>query len=97
MTLNIDKFKWTRQPESCTIQGDTIEVVTKPGTDLWQRTYYHFRNDNAPVFQMETDEKSFSFIVSVHNFSHSVALRRLSNIHLLSRQTFTAGFAVLAL
>ena len=28
-----------------------------------QRTYYHFRNDNAPVLQMETSEKFFSFIV----------------------------------
>ena len=63
MTLNINEFKWTREPESCTIKGDTIEVVTKPGTDLWQRTYYHFRNDNAPVFQMETEEKFFSFVV----------------------------------
>ena len=63
MTLNIGNFKWTRQPKSCTIKGDTIEVVTNPGTDLWQRTYYHFRNDNAPVFQMETEEKFFSFIV----------------------------------
>ena len=63
MILDIDNFKWTRQPESCSIQNDTIEVVTKPGTDLWQRTYYHFRNDNAPVFQMETEEKYFSFIV----------------------------------
>ena len=56
MKLNIDNFKWTRQPESYVIKGDTIEVVTKPETDLWQRTYYHFRNDNAPVFQMETEE-----------------------------------------
>ena len=63
MKLDIDNFKWTRQPESCSIQNHTIEVVTKPGTDLWQRTYYHFRNDNAPVFQMETEEKYFSFIV----------------------------------
>ena len=63
MTLDIDNFKWTRQPERGVIKGDTIEVVTKPGTDLWQRTYYHFRNDNAPVFQMETEEKFFSFIV----------------------------------
>ena len=63
MTLNINEFKWTREPESCTIKGDTIEVVTKPGTDLWQRTYYHFRNDNAPVFQMETEERFFSFVV----------------------------------
>ena len=63
MKLDIDKLSWTRQPESCVIKGDTIEVVTKPGTDLWQRTYYHFRNDNAPVFQMETEEKFFSFVV----------------------------------
>lgn len=63
MKLSIDNFKWTRQPERWTIKGDVIEVVTKPHTDLWQRTYYHFRNDNAPVFQMETDEKDFSFVV----------------------------------
>ena len=63
MILNINDFQWTREPESCVIKGDTIEVVTLPGTDLWQRTYYHFCNDNAPVFQMETEEKFFSFVV----------------------------------
>ena len=63
MELNFKNFNWTRQPESCIIKDDTIEVTTKPKTDLWQRTYYHFRNDNAPVFQMETEEKFFSFIV----------------------------------
>lgn len=26
--------------------------MTKPHTDLWQRTYHHFQNDNAPVLQM---------------------------------------------
>ena len=61
--MDFTKFKWTREPESYTITDDTVEIVTKPHTDLWQRTYYHFRNDNAPVFQMETDEKYFSFIV----------------------------------
>lgn len=63
MTLNLEDFKWTREPKSCEIKGDTIEVVTNPHTDLWQRTYYHFQNDNAPVFQMKTKEKFFSFIV----------------------------------
>lgn len=63
MELNISDFKWTRNPKSYSIKGDTIEVVTSPGTDLWQRTYYHFRNDNAPVLQMETEQKFFSFIV----------------------------------
>ena len=61
--LRLESFVWTRQPERCTIKAGTIEVVTRPHTDLWQRTYYHFRNDNAPVFQMETEEKYFSFIV----------------------------------
>ena len=61
--MDFSKFKWTREPESCTITDKTVEIVTKPYTDLWQRTYYHFRNDNAPVFQMETEEKYFSFIV----------------------------------
>lgn len=61
--MNFSKFEWTRNPESYNINADMIEIVTKPHTDLWQRTYYHFRNDNAPVFQMETEEKYFSFIV----------------------------------
>ena len=38
-------------------------MITEPHTDLWQRTYYHFRNDNAPVLQMETGERFFSFVV----------------------------------
>ena len=63
MEIDLSKFKWTREPESCAIHDGAIEIITKPHTDLWQRTYYHFRNDNAPVFQMETEERYFSFIV----------------------------------
>lgn len=40
-----------------------MTVQTQPGTDLWQRTYYGFQNDNAPVLQMETEETFFSFTV----------------------------------
>ena len=57
------KLKWTREPAEYFIGDDKIEIVTAPHTDLWQRTYYHFRNDNAPVLQLETDEKHFSFVV----------------------------------
>jgi len=63
MKPNMNAFIWTREPEKYVITDDKIEIITKPYTDLWQRTYYHFRNDNAPVLQMETDEKYFSFIV----------------------------------
>lgn len=63
MKFETEKLRWTRQPKRCDIQDDKIEIVTEPHTDLWQRTNYHFRNDNAPVLQTETDEKYFSFIV----------------------------------
>lgn len=61
--LNTDKFVWTRMPKEFFVSADKIEIVTAPHTDLWQRTYYHFRNDNAPVLQMQTDERFFSFVV----------------------------------
>ena len=63
MKFQPKELKWTREPETYTITEDRIEIVTKPYTDLWQRTYYHFRNDNAPVLQMETDERFFSFVM----------------------------------
>lgn len=63
MNFDINKFKWTREPADYSVTTDKIEIITNPHTDLWQRTYYHFRNDNAPVLQMETDEKYFSFVV----------------------------------
>lgn len=61
--MDLKQFKWIRQPKSFRITEGQIEVLTQPHTDLWQRTYYHFRNDSAPVFQFETSEKYFSFIV----------------------------------
>ena len=61
--VNWDSFQWTREPRGFWIENGKLVVVTNPRTDLWQRTYYHFRNDNAPVFQMETEERFFSFSV----------------------------------
>ncbi len=70
--MDLKKFTWTREPEHYEINQDTIEIVTKPHTDLWQRTYYHFQNDNAPVLQMETEEQYFSFVVKTefHDSHH---------------------------
>ena len=61
--MRLDNFHWTREPADCVVEDGTIRITTLPHTDLWQRTYYHFRNDNAPVLQMETDRQFFSFIV----------------------------------
>ena len=70
MIFDTNKLQWTREPANYTISADKIEITTAPHTDLWQRTYYHFRNDNAPVLQMETDEKFFSFTVKTAFQSH---------------------------
>ncbi len=48
-----------------TINNDTIEFITKPHTDLWQRTYYGFQNDNAPFVQIKISEQYFSFKIKV--------------------------------
>ncbi len=64
--MNLNAFQWTREPMAYNTSENAVEVVTLPNTDLWQRTYYHFRNDNAPVFQIETEEKFFSFTVKTH-------------------------------
>ena len=63
MKIDTTKWQWTRKPKSFSISEDKIEIISAPHTDLWQRTYYHFRNDNAPVLQMSTREKYFSFSV----------------------------------
>ena len=63
MKYDVTKLKWIRKPKHFKISENRIEIITEPHTDLWQRTYYHFRNDNAPVLQLETSEKYFSFVV----------------------------------
>ena len=63
MKFDVNKLEWTREPKEFYNSEEKIEITTNPHTDLWQRTYYHFRNDNAPVLQMTTDEKFFSFVV----------------------------------
>lgn len=61
--MDIKKLFWIREPKTYEITEKCIKIITEPNTDLWQRTYYGFRNDNAPVLQIETEEKYFSFIV----------------------------------
>ena len=61
--MELERFEWTRQPKGYRIENGRIEITTMPHTDLWQRTYYHFRNDNAPLFQTESEEDYFSFVV----------------------------------
>lgn len=61
--IDLNSLQWTREPGRFEVKDDTITITTAPKTDLWQRTYYHFQNDNAPVLQMKTRERFFSFVV----------------------------------
>lgn len=63
MKWDLKDLKWTREPKETSIQEDRITIITEPGTDLWQRTYYGFQNDNAPLLQLTTAEPYFSFVV----------------------------------
>ena len=38
MEFGINHFKWTREPERFAVSDDKVEIITKPHTDLWQRT-----------------------------------------------------------
>ncbi|MCC5890513.1 MAG: DUF1349 domain-containing protein [Alkalibacterium sp.] len=55
----------TYEPDNYEITETEITLHTQPHTDLWQRTYYGFQNDNAPMFQVKTDERYFSFVTKV--------------------------------
>lgn len=63
MNFNTADLTWTREPKQYCIKQEQITIITEPHTDLWQKTYYGFQNDNAPVLQLKTQETYFSFTV----------------------------------
>lgn len=63
MKFDVNQLEWTKEPYDYLINEHKIEMITSPYTDLWQRTYYHFSSDNAPMFKMKIKEKFFSFVV----------------------------------
>ena len=66
MEFKVSNFTWTRPPKVYSLADDKIIITTDPNTDLWQRTYYGFQNDNAPVLQTKISQKYFSFITKTH-------------------------------
>ncbi len=64
-TFDTSKLNWINKPENSEnfeISSEKIKIVTEPKTDFWQRTFYDFRNDNAPALLTEIDE-DFTFTV----------------------------------
>ena len=66
MEFKTSELTWIRPPKTFSISPEKITITTEPNTDLWQRTYYGFQNDNAPVLQMKTSQKYFSFITKTN-------------------------------
>lgn len=61
--FNLDKAKWFCEPKKYNVGKDYLEIFTEANTDLWQKTYYGFQNDNAHILYVTTNEKYFSFTV----------------------------------
>jgi len=63
MRYDPSKLFWLNEPTSYSIQENEVVIKTEPGTDFWQRTYYGFRNDNAPALLFKINELYFSFVI----------------------------------
>jgi len=68
MNIDLSTGCWLNKSESCFIDSEAVVIKTTPKTDFWQRSYYGFRNDNAPALQFESDT-NFTFTVKV-NFDY---------------------------
>lgn len=52
---------WLNEPKVAVVDAGRVEMTTEPETDYWQRSYYGFRNMNAPALLIErADNFSFS-------------------------------------
>jgi regulation of enolase protein 1 (concanavalin A-like superfamily) len=66
LNFDLEKTFWINKPKKYEINNEEIIIITEPETDFWQRTYYGFRNDNAPALLIKTDERYFSFTVKTN-------------------------------
>ncbi|MBW7988941.1 MAG: DUF1349 domain-containing protein [Planctomycetes bacterium] len=64
MNIDFSAAKWLNQPKLSEITDQSVKITTEPNTDLWQRSYYGFRHDNAHALLFES-EINFSFTTKV--------------------------------
>ncbi|NOR75802.1 MAG: DUF1349 domain-containing protein [Draconibacterium sp.] len=60
--VNLNNFYWINKPVNFKINSTDLTIFPESKTDLWQRTYYGFQNDNAPALLTEL-ESDFTFVV----------------------------------
>jgi uncharacterized protein len=64
MKMDFSSAQWLYPPKRFDISDKEIRIITDPGTDFWQRTYYGFRNDNAHSLLVESS-LNFTFTTRV--------------------------------
>lgn len=62
--VDFTKGVWLHEPKNHEVSEKEVIIITEPCTDFWQRSYYGFRNDNAPVLQLSSSD-NFSFTTKV--------------------------------
>ena len=60
--VNLNSFSWINRPSNFILKDSGLTISPDTKTDLWQRTYYGFQNDNAPALLTEI-ESDFTFTV----------------------------------
>ncbi len=57
-------YYWINEPKKYEISNDSVIITTETDTDLWQRTYYGFKHDNAPALLVKSSD-NFTFTTKV--------------------------------
>ncbi|MEM7736566.1 MAG: DUF1349 domain-containing protein [Deinococcota bacterium] len=60
--MNFTLANWLNPPEVSSVTATSASLTAQPKTDLWQRSYYGFRRDNAPALLIERTD-NFTFTV----------------------------------
>ncbi len=60
--VNLNNFFWINKPSNFRLNDTDLTINPEAKTDLWQRTYYGFQNDNAPALLTDV-ESDFTFVV----------------------------------
>ena len=96
MNLKLNNGSWLNQPKQFQVNQNSISLVTEPKTDFWQRSYYGFRNDNAPAYLFESSEQitlrqKLIFNIKIYSIRRvywfiwivKIGLRRQSNMKIM--------------
>lgn len=79
MNIDINKFSWTREPQSCVIKGDTIEVVTKPKTLAFSQEAEAQSQSPCPLYGASVEHGD---LYCGHQENCAFAMHSLSLIHI---------------